>query len=159
MFLLALWLACSPSESAPEAVTPVHAPERSAAPVSEQVTVTVPRARALPPGTPNSGAFMTFHNGGTVEAKLVGAAADVSKTVELHTHVMEDGMMHMRQVPEILLPPGEDVVLEPGGLHVMLIGLTGTLEDGQRFPLTLEFSDGSSKVVEVPVQAIAVSKH
>jgi hypothetical protein len=158
--LLAVLLACSPTEPTVDpAPTPDPAEAPAAAPMADQVTVASPRARAMPPGTPNSGAFMTFHNGGTAEAKVVSARADVSKTVELHTHVMEDGMMRMRQIPEIVLPPGEDVELKPGGLHVMFIGLTGSLEEGRTFPLTLVFSDGSEQVVQVPVKAIGAGTH
>jgi len=157
--LMVLLLACSPSEPAPVAPATAGVPAKDAAPMADHVTVTAPRARAMPPGTPNSGAFMTFHNGGTVAVKLMSAKATVSKSVELHTHVMEDGMMRMRQISEIVVPPGEDVVLQPGGLHVMFIGLNGSLEEGRSFPLTLVFSDGSTKVVKVPVKAIDVPKH
>ncbi len=157
--LMALLLACSLTEPAQVGPAPTEAPAKAAAPMAEHVVVTAARARAMPPGTPNSGAFMTFHNSGASEGRLVRAEADVSESVELHTHGMDGGMMRMRQIPEIVLPPGEDVVLRPGGLHVMLIGLIGSLEEGRSFPLTLVFSDGSTKVVEVPVKAIAVPKH
>jgi copper(I)-binding protein len=163
--LMAMLLACGSPEPTrheephAEAPTEVAPSSEGAAPMAAQITVTDARARAMPPGTPNSGAFMTFHNGGSAEARVVAGKADVSATVELHTHVMEDGMMKMRQIPEIVLPPGEDVALQPGGLHVMFIGLTGPLEEGSSFPLTLEFADGSSTVVDVPVKAIAPPKH
>jgi len=150
--LVPLFLACA---SAPEPAAPdaPSAPAK-AEPMADRVTVSSPRARAMPPGTPNSGAFMTFHNAGPGPATLVGASAEVSATVELHTHVEEDGMMKMRAIPQIELPAGQDVVLAPGGLHVMFIGLKGALEVGQNIPLTLSFADGTSQQVDVPVQEI-----
>lgn len=139
--------------------SPVEAAAHAAAPMAEQITVTGLRARAMPPGAPNTGAFMTLHNGGQSEIRLVSARADVSRKVELHTHLEEDGMMKMRRVPEIVIPAGADVVLQPGGLHVMFIGLTSALPEGHTFPLTLDFADGSSLELVVPVQKIDLGDH
>jgi copper(I)-binding protein len=158
--LVVAFLACStppaaPPEPTPAEPTPAEAPPAAAAtPMADAVTVKQPRARAMPPGTPNSAAFMTLTNAGTADARVVSAAAAVSTAVELHTHTMVDGVMEMRQIPEIVVPAGGDAVLEPGGLHVMFIGLTGALEAGATIDLTLTFADGSSKAVAVPVEAI-----
>ena len=57
-------------------------------------------------------------------------------------------------ISRIELPAGEDAVLEPGGLHVMLIGLNDPLRAGERFELTLVFDDASEKTVEVDVRPI-----
>ena len=64
-----------------------------------------------------------------------------------------DGMggMEMRQVQSLMIPAGETVTLEPGGLHVMLFELVDDLDDGQMFDVTLLFADGTSEVLEVVV--------
>jgi copper(I)-binding protein len=124
-----------------------------AAPAAEQVTVTELRARAMPPAAPNSAAFMTLRNDGPPTA-LVAARAAVAKAVELHTHTQVDGVMRMRRVEEISLPTGEAVVLKPGGLHVMFIGLVAPLVAGRSIELTLEFKDGSTRTLSVPVKDI-----
>ncbi|WP_410760772.1 copper chaperone PCu(A)C [Halochromatium sp.] len=110
--------------------------------------------RAVPPGQPNSAAFMRITNHGDEDRALLAGASDQAKVVELHTHRMEDGMMRMRQVGQIDLPAGETVVLEPGGLHVMLIGLTETLAPGNRVTLTLDFDDGDKQRLSLPVKRI-----
>ncbi len=127
------------------------------APAADTISVVDLRARAMPPGAPNSAAFMTIRNEGA-PTKLVGAEASISDTVELHTHMHDGGMMKMRRVDAIPLPRGE-TRLEPGGLHVMFIGLTGPLEVGRSFPLTLRFEDGSTTTVTVPVQTIEPPHH
>lgn len=65
-----------------------------------------------------------------------------------------DGMggMTMKEVTQIDLPAGETVVLEPGGLHVMLLELPDPLESGETFALTLQFDDGSTQEVDVEVR-------
>jgi len=119
-----------------------------------------PYARAVPPGQPNSAVFMTLENRSDQDQVLVAAESDVSEIVELHTHIEEGGMMRMRQVEKIEVPANETVTLQPGGLHVMLIGLQQALEPGQTIDLTLVFEDGSRMPVQAPVRRIEMQhKH
>ncbi|WP_135079123.1 copper chaperone PCu(A)C [Terasakiella sp. SH-1] len=97
-------------------------------------------------------AFMTIKNTGTAD-KLVSAKADVSKTVELHTHLHEDGIMKMRQVKNIAVNKGM-TMLKPGGLHVMFMGLNEPLKEGSIFPLTLVFEKAGEMNVTVMVKKV-----
>lgn len=110
--------------------------------------------RAVPPGQMNSAAFMQLKNEGPEDISLVAAKSQAAKNVELHTHTQDNGVMRMRQVSEISLPAGEAITLQPGGMHIMLIGLTQNLAAGENISLSLEFSDGSQQALEVPVEAI-----
>lgn len=121
---------------------------------SESVMVHDPFARAMPPGQPNSGAFMTFKNMDSTPHAVVEAQSPVSKVVELHTHVHEAGMMKMRRIDKIDIPANGETVLKPGGLHVMFIGLKHDLKVGQKVPVTLTFEDGSQKAIEADVRMI-----
>src|SRR5690554_233347 len=115
------------------------------------VSIEQPFARATPPGQPNSAAFMQLSNKGEATA-LVAAHSSVANVVELHTHIHDEGVMRMRKIEQIELPAGATTLLEPGGLHVMLIDLKQSLQDGSRIDLTLEYADGSEQQIEVPVQ-------
>ncbi len=121
------------------------------------VSVEDPYVRAVPPGQPNSAAFMSLRNATDQTCQLVGASSDVAEVVELHTHTMEDGMMRMRQVDHIELPAGETVSLKPGGLHIMLIGLKHKLVPDDEIRLTLKFSDGSEHELSAPVKKIRMT--
>jgi copper(I)-binding protein len=118
------------------------------------IMVDDPYVRAVPPGQPNSAAFMTIMNHGDSPVALVSASSNAAKVVELHTHVHEDGMMKMRRIDKIDVPAGGSTALEPGGLHVMLIDLTQELKPEDKVAITLEFSDGSSQELEAPVRKI-----
>lgn len=115
------------------------------------VSIEQPFARATPPGQPNSAAFMQLSNKGEATA-LVAAHSSVANVVELHTHIHDEGVMRMRKIEQIELPAGATTLLEPGGLHVMLIDLKQPLQDGSQIDLTLEYADGSEQQIEVPVQ-------
>jgi hypothetical protein len=122
--------------------------------LAADVLVEDPYARAVPPGQPNSAVFMALTNTGEAARALVAAESEAAATVELHTHSMQDGMMRMRRIERIELPDGQRVVLEPGGLHVMLIGLAEQLQPGMDVALTLIFDDGSRMPVTAPVRRI-----
>lgn len=110
--------------------------------------------RAVPPGQINSAAFMQLKNTGTQEISLIAASGDVAKNVELHTHIQDDGVMKMRQISQINLPAGAPVTLQPGGMHIMLIGLTRNLTAGENIDLALKFSDGTEQTLQIPVKEI-----
>ncbi len=112
---------------------------------AEAVTVSDPYVRAMPPGQPTSLAFMGLTNNSDRDIALTNAEGTVAKTLELHTHTMQDGMLQMRKVEKIDLPAKQTVMLETGGLHVMLIGLNHDLKPGDSISLTLVFNDGSKK--------------
>ena len=111
-----------------------------------------PMVRMVPPGQTVSAAFMILHNHGMKERTVIAAHSDVADAVELHNHIMEDGMMKMRRVDAIAVPGHAEVVLKPGGLHIMLIGLTRGLEVGEKVTLELEFADGERLSFKAPVQ-------
>lgn len=123
--------------------------------MAERVTIRDTRARAMPPGSPASAAFLTLRSAGK-PAALVGATTDAAQTVELHAHIDNNGVMEMRQVDRIELPTDVDVELKPGGLHLMLLGLTKDLVVGEELVVTLQFEDKTEKQLSVPVADIEV---
>ena len=126
------------------------------APVLAADTVTIkveePWARESPPTVTNGAAYMTLVNTGKEADRLVGASGEVSAAVELHTHLMEGGVMKMRPIEAIEVNPGEPTALRPSGLHIMLIGLKKPLVAGQTFPLRLRFEKAGEIPVEVTVR-------
>ncbi|WP_375593491.1 copper chaperone PCu(A)C [Algihabitans albus] len=118
------------------------------------ISIDHPWARASMGMAKAGAAYMVLTNDGSAPDRLVSASAEVADAVELHTHLMEDGVMRMRQVQAIEVAPGAPSVLEPGGLHVMLIGLKEPLTAGESFPMTLTFEQAGEITVEVAVEAM-----
>ena len=108
-------------------------------------------ARASIGKAPNSAAYMTLMTHGDSTDTLIAVSTPVADKAELHNHVMDDGIAKMRQVEAIEVSPGEPAALEPGGLHIMLIGLKQALEEGTDFPLTLVFENAGDVTLEVPI--------
>ena len=112
-----------------------------------------PFSSALPPISKNGAVYLTLTNHGHLSDQLVGAATPIAEYAEIHTHRMEDGMVKMRKVDEVELPPHEEVAFAPGRNHIMLIGLSQTLKEGERFSLILHFKEAGQTIVEVIIEA------
>ena len=109
-----------------------------------------PYARAT---IPNGAVYMKLVNQGGTDDVLLSAASDMASAVELHESKLdENGVMKMGPVPNIPVPAGGSATLEPGGLHVMLIGLKKELAVGDKFNLTLNFEKSGPKTIEVEVR-------
>ncbi len=114
-----------------------------------------PYARATPPNAPVSAGYMTIRNTGTEPDRLVGGSADFAGMVQIHEMTMDGDVMKMREIEGGLeIPPGGEVVLEPGGYHVMFMKLVEQLKEGKTRKATLEFQKAGSIEVELPVQEV-----
>lgn len=103
----------------------------------------------------NAGALYMTIEGGSADAAVtdVSVPSDVARMSMLHETAMNDeGAMSMSMVPQIEVPAGGSVSLEPGGFHVMMMDLVDPLETGQTFDVTVTFSDGTEVVVTAEVQ-------
>lgn len=110
------------------------------------------RASAGPAKT--AAAYLTIKNVGKVDDRLTAVtASSVAGMAMLHTTVMDGNVMKMRHVDGITVKAGATATLEPGGNHVMLMGLTAPLKEGGRFPLTLTFEKAGRVIVEVEIKA------
>lgn len=115
------------------------------------LTVSGAFARASPIMAQAGAGFMTIANAGEAD-KLVAARSDVSKVVELHTHIEENGMKAMRKVDFIDVPANGSVELKPGSFHVMFIKLKDQFKEGQQVDVTLVFEKAGEVAVTLPVK-------
>lgn len=113
--------------------------------------IAVSDARMPVPAGANGAAYLTLTNDGEATDRLTGATTDVAETVEIHETSIEDDAMSMRPVGGIGIPAGGTVVLEPGGLHLMLVDVTTALEEGDMVTLTLTFARAGERTVDARV--------
>ncbi|MBF0156553.1 MAG: copper chaperone PCu(A)C [Magnetococcales bacterium] len=118
------------------------------APASGEAAEVVAREawiREAPPVSQVLAGYLRLENRGATPASLVGAAGAAFGRVEIHETIMKDGQASMQAVKNLAIPPGGQISLEPGGLHLMLIAPQGPapLKAGNQVPLTLAFDDGS----------------
>lgn len=105
--------------------------------------------RAMPPGRPMTAAYLRVDNPSEATVTVTSVRASAGEA-SLHESRAVDGQMRMRELSELPVPAGGSAILEPGGLHIMLMGLESTPKEGDT--LTLCLSSGSEEVcTEAPV--------
>lgn len=116
-------------------------------------------ARATPPGMTVGGAYFTIVNGSKQPDTLVSLSSPAAAKVEMHRTSVEKGLSRMRPAGQIEIAPGQTVKAEPGGFHVMFLGLKSPLSAGMQVPLVLTFQQAGAITVQVEIQSITSAAH
>ena len=110
-------------------------------------------ARAASPVARSGAAFMTIFNHSDRDDRLISVTSAAAERLELHTHIEgEGGVMRMVHVEEgFPIAAGETITLERGGRHVMLLGLTNPLVQGEEIEIifTFEHADPVVHVITI----------
>ncbi len=114
--------------------------------------ITEARARAMLPGQPSGGGYLTIENTGNAPDRLVAISSPAAGKVEVHTMEMKNDVMVMRPVEGGLeIAAGKTVTLEPGGLHIMFMQVAKPFQEGASVPVTLEFEKAGKVELELAV--------
>ena len=119
-----------------------------------------PMAFATAQTAQTAGGFMMITNNGAADDRLVAVEADFPR-VEIHTTEMDGDIARMIKLEEgIVVPAGTAVILQPGGLHVMFMGLGGDpFEVGEKVPATLMFENAGALAVTFDVEDRVIGGH
>ena len=91
--------------------------------------------------------------------RLVDVKSNLANRTELHNHIMDGNVMKMVRVEGgIEVAPGTPTILQPGGLHVMFMGLKKPLIEGEKLPLPLVFEKAGEVDVEFVVQGVGARR-
>jgi periplasmic copper chaperone A len=97
--------------------------------------------REVIPGIKNSSAYFTIYNPSKKILKLVSASSPIAETVEIHSHTHENGVMKMRKLDFILIPPRGFLEFKMMSNHLMLFGIKKELSAGESVPFKLTFAN------------------
>ena len=100
----------------------------------------------------NSAVYFAIDNPTNEDESLLEVHGSIAEGVELHkSKQSEEGAMMMEPQESVPIPARETVLFQPGGLHVMLLGLKKDLKVGDSFPLVLQFAHVGDIQIEVTV--------
>ena len=106
-----------------------------------------PHAIETAPSAKTGAGYLVITNTGDTPDRLLEIRTGFPRT-EIHSTEIDDkGVASMRKIDGLDLAPGETVALEPGGMHVMFMGLDRPLEAGTMLDATLVFQNAG----EVPI--------
>lgn len=111
--------------------------------------------RALPPGQPNTAAYVTVINRSAQPVKITGGSAQLAGRVEVHTTREVDGYTRMEHLPVLDIGPRTSVSLSPGGIHLMLFGLERMPAPGETVELCLSEASGEQACTTAAVKKSA----
>lgn len=94
-------------------------------------------------------ADITAHRADT----LLSVSTPAAGSAQLHATTDDNGMMRMREVPQLQLVANQTVHLAPGGMHLMLMDIREVPAAGAQIPLTLHFAEAGDITVEAQVRA------
>jgi len=116
---------------------------------ADEVKVTKAWTRATAPGQDTASVQLVITS--RKDATLTGVMSGSAQSGEIHTMVMENGMMKMRAIDSLPLPAKTPVTLGEDGNHLMLIGLRKPLRAGHKLPfaLTVKFADGHTTLLRL----------
>lgn len=129
----------------------------AAPPTAEVAQLSVEEAWIKAADEGMTGAFGVLVNDGDRDLVVTGASSDAAADVELHEMAPgENGATVMQEVDGgFTVPAGGQVTLEPGGNHLMLMGLTGPVRPGDTVTFELKLEDGSLIEFEAPAKDFA----
>jgi copper(I)-binding protein len=133
------------------------APASPAGPVAKvgDLTISGAFARAMLPGQPTGGGYLTIVNAGSAPDTLLAASSPAAGVVSLHEMKMNGNVMEMRPLPGgITIPAGGSVSLTPSGLHLMFEKVTTPFKQGTSVPLTLSFARAGQVTLSLPVGSV-----
>jgi copper(I)-binding protein len=137
---------CGAKTDAPETALNVCAEAPSGA-------MTVVNAWVRPAAAGGATALYASFCNKTGAADALVSVGGPASSVELHsTSRSADGVVSMAPIKRLDLPANGSAALEPGGAHVMLIGVTDAIEEGE--PLRARFT--FEKAPPVEIEAVAM---
>jgi copper(I)-binding protein len=123
---------------------------------SGDISVTDAFTRAMLPQAKVGGGYMSISNAGSAPDRLLAAASEAAKDVQLHEMRMEGDVMKMTELEAgIEIPAGGTVTLGPGGLHVMFLGVPEPFVEGECVEVMLQFEQAGELTVLLPIGAVA----
>ena len=115
------------------------------------IVISQPWSRATPKGATVGAGYLVVENRGTSPDRLLGGSVDVAAGFEIHDVVVNDGVMRMRELNAIEIPPSGSVEVKPGGRHIMFVGLSHPLAAGEKVRGALQFEHAGKIEVEFDV--------
>ena len=123
------------------------------------LTISAPYVRAMVPGAPVGGGYMTITNTGGTDDRLVAASSPRAATVQIHEMKMDNDVMIMRELAGgLAIPAGKTIELKPGGYHLMFMKVAAPFLQGQTVRTSLKFEKAGTAEIDFPVGSIAANK-
>jgi len=125
----------------------------------DSLVIESPWARETPKGATIGCGYLEIRNNGTVSDRLIAGSVILAKGFQIHSMTMENGVAKMHGVTDgVEIKPGESLKFEPGSSHLMFVGLTKPLHNGDTVKGTLNFEHAGTVEIEYRVLSLGAKE-
>jgi len=106
------------------------------------------------PGVDTAAVYLVLRNTSVQPVIVIGVRSPAASDVMIHETTTTGGQSRMRMHDKLVIAPGQTVVFEPGGMHLMLSGFKKSVLVGQSVPLILLLANGGQVQVAALVRPL-----
>ncbi|HEY6941407.1 copper chaperone PCu(A)C [Dokdonella sp.] len=99
--------------------------------------------RAAPPGATMTAGYATLKNSGDEPLTVLTVQSDAFRLTSLHETIVDRDVSRMREVHRLVLEPGSEIRLAPGGKHLMLMQPRHEIAVGDKVQVMFLLADGT----------------
>ena len=99
--------------------------------------------RAAPPGATMMAGYATLKNSGDEPLTLLTVQSDAFRLTSLHETIVDRDVSKMREIHRLVVEPGTEVRLAPGGKHLMLMQPRHAIAVGDKVQVIFLLADGT----------------
>jgi copper(I)-binding protein len=120
-------------------------------PSNAHISFAKPWIRMLPPTVMSTAGYVEINNSSTVADKLLNVWSPTINGVSVHQTKEVDGLLKMLEADNTTIPPNGKLILQPGGYHLMLMGVEKPLVENETVMICFEFERAGIVHVNFPV--------
>ena len=107
--------------------------------------------RSMPPGTQVTAAYGILMNHSDETVTISQLTADLGSDAQVHDVLADGDQRRMVQIETADIAPGASLIFEPGGQHIMLIGVTEPLPEGGQVEICALSAAGAKVCTEAVI--------
>ncbi|WP_426369378.1 copper chaperone PCu(A)C [Pseudocolwellia sp. HL-MZ7] len=119
---------------------------------NEHISFNAPWVRAMPPTVMHTAGYAEIHNASPVADKLINVWSSAITTIEIHQTKQVDGIFKMLEAENPTIPPNGKLVLQPGGYHLMMMGIKSPLIENETLVINFEFERAGVVQMNFPIR-------
>ena len=103
-------------------------------------------------GAKSAAGYLIISNHNDKELTLLQVSTALGIAMLHETTTTDSGVVKMEHLVKVNIPAGDKLIMQPGGIHIMIMGLSRALVVGETIPAILKFSDDVEMDIEFTVQ-------
>ena len=103
-------------------------------------------------GAKSAAGYLIIRNHNDKALNLLQVSTALGRAMLHETTTTDSGVVKMEHLVKVHIPAGDELIMQPGSIHIMIMGLSRALVVGEKIPATLKFSDDLEMDIEFTVQ-------